>query len=168
LAERLGLELPVSALRGQLLHLELPRVDTASWPVVLGFGLNYLLGFPQSRIVAGATREADAGQDARCTAAGVHAVLQNALRLAPGLADATFSEMRVGFRPVCVDGMPVLGASRVYPNLYFATGHGGYGLEVGPYSGALVADQVLGRPSIVDLEPFALERFSKRSAARPA
>jgi glycine/D-amino acid oxidase-like deaminating enzyme len=168
LAERLGLELPVRALRGQLLHLELPNVNTASWPVVLGFGLNYLLTFPENRIVAGATREAEAGYDARCTAAGAHTVLQNALRLAPGLAQATFSEMRVGFRPVCVDGMPVLGASRAYPNLFFATGHGGYGLEVGPYSGALVADQVLGRPSSVDLAPFALERFVKSAAPRPA
>jgi D-amino-acid dehydrogenase len=168
LAERLGLELPLRPLRGQLLHLELPNVNTASWPIVLGSGLNYLLCLPQNRIVAGATREAEAGYDARCTAAGVHAVLQNALRLAPGLGHATLSDMRVGFRPVCADGMPVLGASRAYPNLYFATGHGGYGLEVGPYSGALVADQVLGQPSAIDLGAFALERFSERSAASPA
>ena len=57
------------------------------------------------------------------------------------------------------DGKPILGASAAYPNLYVATGHGGYGLEVGPYSGALIADLVAGATPDLDLEPFGLDRF---------
>jgi len=40
------------------------------------------------------------------------------------------------------------------------TGHGGYGLEVGPYSGALVADLLLRRPTPLDVGPFAPARFA--------
>ena len=159
LAEQLGVPLGVRPQRGQLIHLELPGAATGAWPIVTGFASSYLLSFPNARVVAGATREDAAGYDGRVTAAGVHGVLDSALRLAPGLAQASVSELRVGFRPLSTDGKPVLGACPGFANLYFATGHGGYGLEVGPYSGALVADLVLGRTPAVDLAPFSVERF---------
>lgn len=162
----LGIELPVRPQRGQLLHLELPGPSTAGWPMVMGFSTSYLLSFPERRIVAGATREANVGFDYRPTAGGVHAVLDSALRLAPELARATLREMRVGFRPSSADGKPILGASARYPNVYFVTGHGGYGLEVGPYSGALVADLVIGQAAPIDLAPFRVDRFDPMPASR--
>jgi glycine/D-amino acid oxidase-like deaminating enzyme len=162
-SEQLGLKLALGPQRGQLIHLDLPGTRTDNWPMVVGFGSNYLLSFPEGRIVAGATREMDVGHAALLTAGGVREVLDSALRLAPGLAHATLSEMRVGLRPVTADGKPILGAVAAYPNLYFATGHGGYGLEVGPYSGAIVADLVLGRTVPIDLTPFAAERFERQA-----
>lgn len=162
--ERLGLPLLARPQRGQLVHLELPGSDTSRWPILLGFGTHYLLSFPPNRIVAGATREDSSGFDASVTAGGMHAVLESALRLAPGLARARVSELRTGLRPLSPDGKPILGASVRHPNLYLATGHGGYGLEVGPYSGALVADSIVGKLLGVDLSPFALSRFRVASA----
>ena len=159
IAERAGLSVPVRPQRGQLVHLELAGTDTSSWPIVLGFGTNYLLSFAPNRIVAGATREDGSGYAAMNTAGGLHGVLEQALQLAPGLARARLLEARVGLRPVCVDGMPILGASPALPNLYLATGHGGYGLEVGPYAGALVADVILRRATQLDIGPFAPDRF---------
>jgi len=159
LAERAGLYVPVRPQRGQLVHLELTGTDTSNWPIVLGFGRHYLLSFAPSRIVAGATREQGSGYAAVNTAGGLHGVLEQALQLAPGLARARLLEARGGLRPVSPDGMPVLGASPALPNLYVATGHGGYGLEVGPYSGALVADVLLRRSAAVDIGPFDPARF---------
>lgn len=168
LAAALGIQLPVRPQRGQLIHLELPGVSTARWPMVMGFSTSYLLGFPEQRLVAGATRELGAGFDHRWTAGGVHEVLGDALRLAPELARATLKEARVGFRPLSADGKPILGAPERYPNVYFATGHGGYGIEVGPFSGALLADLVMGQPGRVDLAPFAVDRFGPEPALSPA
>jgi D-amino-acid dehydrogenase len=165
-ADQLGLRVSVRPQRGQLVHLDLPGTDTARWPTVLGFSIHYLLCFGPHRVVAGATREDAAGYEAHVTAGGVHGVLEGALRLAPGLARAVLHEVRVGFRPVSADGKPVLGASPRYPNLYVATGHGGYGLEVGPYSGALVADLIVGAPLGVDSSPFAVGRFEEAPAPR--
>jgi glycine/D-amino acid oxidase-like deaminating enzyme len=164
----LEVNLGVRPQRGQLLHLEVRGQATGDWPVVLGFSHQYLLAFPGSRIVAGATREDGVGFDCRATAGGVRAVLDQALHLAPRLGGATLLETRVGFRPVSEDRRPLLGALGGYDNLFVATGHAGYGLEVGPYSGALVAELVLGRPPALDLTPFAPHRFDAagtRSAA---
>ena len=164
LAETLGegLRLPVFPQRGQILHLRLPDRETAHWPIIVGFHSHYILTFPQDRVVAGATRESDSGFDPRMTAGGVREALDEALRVAPGLADATLQEVRVGLRPASPDGLPLLGHLPGHERLYVATGHGASGLQLGPYSGALVADLALGQSSISDLDltPFTPDRFA--------
>ena len=87
-------------------------------------------------------------------------MLDEALRVAPGLAEATLVEMRVGFRPYMPDETPALGRAPGLDNLLIATGHGGYGLQLGPYSGALVADMALGHEAPLDLAPYDPGRFS--------
>lgn len=159
LTEILGIVLPVSPIRDQIAHLSLPGTDTSGWPVVTGFHAHYLLGFPHGRVVAGATRE-DAGFDYQTTAAGVHEVLGEALRIAPGLATATLAEIRIGMRPATPDNLPVLGALPGLSNTYIAAGHGAYGLQLGPYSAALVADQMRGIAPPLDMTPYAPERYS--------
>ena len=150
-------DLPVAPQRGQISHFSLPGTDTAAWPVVLPVSSHYLLAFPGSRVVAGATRETGSGFDNRVTAAGQAEVLANALAVAPGLASATLLETRVGFRPASPDGLPILG--RLDENLYVATGFGPSGLTLAPYAGRLVADLVLGREPGFDLTPYRPDRF---------
>jgi D-amino-acid dehydrogenase len=158
LAAGLGLELPVYPQRGQILHLEIPDTETGRWPIILGFHSHYILTFPQHRVVAGATRESEAGFDVRATAAGVREALAEALRIAPGLADTTLHEVRVGLRPATPDGLPILGRAPGLRNAFLATGHGPSGLQLGPYSGAAVAD--LARGEQVDLAPFSPDRLA--------
>lgn len=157
--EALRLRLPVYPQRGQIVHLELPKSETGRWPIVVGFHSHYLLAFPTHRVVAGATREDGAGFDARLTAGGVHEVVSEALRVAPGLAGATLHEMRVGLRPASPDGLPLLGRVPGFEQVWLATGHGPSGLQLGPYSGALMADMLLGAAPPLDLSAFAPERF---------
>lgn len=158
-ADALGVLLPVYPQRGQILHLEMPDTETGRWPIVEGFHRHYLLTFPPDRVVAGATREDDAGFDYRQTAGGMHEALSEALRLAPGLAPATLREVRIGFRPASPDGLPMLGRLPGTDNVYVATGHGPSGLQLGPYSGAAVADLLRGETLDIDLAPFTVERF---------
>ena len=160
LGEMLGLSIPVFPQRGQILHLDMPAADTSHWPIVMGFHSHYLLTFPEHRVVAGATRESEAGYDYRMTAGGVREALSEALRVAPGLAPATLAEVRVGFRPASPDQLPILGRAPGLENVFVATGHGANGLQLGPYSGAAVADLVLGAPVGVDLAPFTPARFA--------
>ena len=162
LGEALGFALPVFPQRGQIVHLELPETDASRWPIIQGFHSHYLLTFPQRRVVVGATRESEVGFDPRVTAAGLREVLSEALRVAPGLASATLREARVGLRPASPDGLPILGRAPGLENVYLATGHGPSGLQLGPHSGAVVADLALGRPApaALDLAPFTPERFA--------
>ncbi|MFL6077189.1 MAG: NAD(P)/FAD-dependent oxidoreductase [Mycobacteriales bacterium] len=157
LCRPLGVELPVYPQRGQILHFAVADHDTASWPNVRNTTDQYLLGFPGGRIVGGATRE-EAGFDHRLTAGGVHRVLGAVLAMAPGLADATLAETRIGFRPMSRDGFPVLGPLRTAPDVIVATGLGRNGLTLGPYTGLLAADLTLDRTPPLDLTPYRPDR----------
>ena len=149
----LGLHLSIEPQRGQILHLCLPGQDTRAWPVILPPGAHYLLAF-DDRIVAGATRENDAGFDHRVTAAGQMELLSHALDVAPGLAGATIIETRVGFRPVGPGLRPLLGRATAIDGLLIGNGLGAAGLTIGPLAGRLLADEALGRPTSLDLTPF--------------
>ncbi|WP_158932205.1 FAD-binding oxidoreductase [Acidisphaera sp. S103] len=150
----LGLGLPVQPQRGQIMHLRLEGVETQDWPVILPPGSHYIVPFDNGRIVAGATRETAAGFDYRVTAAGQAEVLSEALRIAPGLAEATMIETRVGFRPVGAETRPLLGWVRGVAGLAVGNGLGAAGLTIGPFAGRLLADLVTGQPGLIDLAPF--------------
>jgi D-amino-acid dehydrogenase len=166
-ADQLGVHIPVAPLRGQIIHLGLTGAGTGGWPLVTAFHGHYLVPWPDGRVVVGATHEASAGFAAHTSAAGVHEVLGEALRVAPGLAEAEMREVRVGLRPyTTADGLPVVGTVPTVRGAWVATGHGAYGLHLGPYTGKLVADQMLGRPGAAVPKRFGVERFanSKPSA----
>ena len=152
----LGIRLPIGPQRGQIIHVSLPGADTDSWPVILPPDDPYLLGFPGGRIVFGATRE-NAGFDYRATVGGVGAMLAAAAKIAPGLADATLLETRIGFRPATADGRPLLGT--VTNGVIVAAGNGPEGLTAGPWTGRAAAALALGQQPAMDIAPFDPTRF---------
>ncbi|WP_327092941.1 FAD-binding oxidoreductase [Nonomuraea sp. NBC_01738] len=117
----------------------------------------YLLGFPGSRVVLGATRE-DAGYDARVTVSGLTEILAAGLELAPGLATASVEETRAGLRPVYApDGAaerPLIGWAG--PGVVVATGLSAYGLTAGPFAGLLAAELAAGDTPSIDIAPYDL------------
>ncbi|MGA8481968.1 MAG: FAD-binding oxidoreductase [Chthoniobacterales bacterium] len=160
LCRPLGIHLAVEPQRGQIVHLRVPETDTGTLPIILpALSDYYLLGFPDSRIVIGATRETGSGFDFRVTAGGVTEVLQEGFRIAPELQQATLTEIRVGFRPVSKDGLPLLGRIPSVSGLVIATGLGPYGLTVGPYVGLLAAQLAVGKSPAQDISAFEPERF---------
>ncbi|MFB6311868.1 MAG: NAD(P)/FAD-dependent oxidoreductase [Salinirussus sp.] len=152
----LGIEVPVEPQRGQIVHLDVDAA-TGTWPITKGFRHHYIVPWADGRVVVGATRETGAGYDPRLTAEGVNQVLSEALRVAPGLADATIADLRVGLRPLSADKLPLLGAVPGVDGAYLATGHGPTGLTLGPYSGKVVAGTVTGHDAVPDR--FAVDRF---------
>ena len=157
--EQLGVPIPLHPQRGQIIHLEMRGQDTSAWPIVVGFHSHYLLTFPTSRVVAGATREHESGFDPCVTAGGVAEVLGEAFAVADGLKAAAMLEMRVGLRPFCKDEQPVLGQAPGWQNIFISTGHGPSGLQLGPVSSAAVVDLMLGQTPRFDLVPFRASRF---------
>lgn len=160
-----GIALPIEPQRGQIVHLLLPGQDTRAWPVVLPPGSHYLLAFDDSRIVVGATRESGTGFDYRVTAAGQAEVLAQALHVAPGLANWTIAETRVGFRPVGPSVRPLLGALHGLEGLLIGNGLGAGGLTIGPFAGALLADLALGRAPALDVGAFDPARVGRAPSA---
>ena len=163
-AAPLGVSFPVAPQRGQIVHLGLLGADTRRWPMISAFHHHYMVPWPDSRVVAGATRETGSGFAPHTTTTGVREVLGEALRVAPGLAGAEIREIRVGLRPLSADGLPVLGPVPGVRGVFLVTGHGPSGLTLGAYSGKLVADQVLGKPPALDLTAFSVARFRRAGA----
>jgi glycine/D-amino acid oxidase-like deaminating enzyme len=157
---QLGVRIPVAPQRGQIVHLALDA-DTAAWPMVSAFRQQYLVAWPDRRVVAGATRETGSGFAPHTTAEGVRDVLDEALRVAPGLAKASVREIRVGLRPLTPDTLPVLGPVPGVRGVFLVTGHGPTGLTLGAYSGKLVAAQMLGKTPATDLSAFSVARFAR-------
>lgn len=144
LLDELGVRMSVQPVRGQIVHLQLADKATDRRPVINTFEGHYFLGFPDGRVVVGATHEPEAGFEVRVTAGGVHSVLDKTLRVAPGLAAGTLLETRVGLRPRSRDGYPIVGRPRSTDNAIVATGLGAWGLTLGPMIGEIAAEQALG------------------------
>ncbi len=158
---QLGVQIPVQPQRGQIIHLGLADTDTSTWPIVSAFHGHYMVPWPDNRVVAGATRETGSGFRPHSTASGVHEVLGEAMRVAPGLAPAEVLETRIGLRPLTADTMPVLGDLPGWSGIYLATGHGPTGLTIGPFSGKLVAEMMLGGQPAEDISAFHISRFQR-------
>jgi D-amino-acid dehydrogenase len=157
LGENLGIDVPVQAHRGQIAHIEPTEHETTEWPVVNAFRGHYVVPWPD-RVVAGATREPEAGRSPWLTVGGVKTVVDEALRVVPGLETARVTDFRVGLRPASADGLPILGRAPGTDGLYFATGHGATGLQLAPYSGKLVASAVTNGENEA-LAPYRIDRF---------
>ncbi|MED2976929.1 FAD-dependent oxidoreductase [Bacillus swezeyi] len=153
LTQPLGIHLHLEPQRGQIVHLKMPDQDTDKWPVVLPDTDHYIVSFADSRVVAGATRESGTGFDYRMTAGGLQEVLREALAVAPGLHSATVGEVRIGFRPLTKDWLPLLG-NIAGTGLIAATGFGPSGLTFGPYAGALAASLAYGEDPGIDLKKY--------------
>jgi D-amino-acid dehydrogenase len=162
---QLGIRIPVTPVKGQIVHMQLPAaddggvVDSGRWPIVEPVLNHYLVAWPDGRVACGGTYESDAGFDTRPTVAGLEQLLRAGLAIAPGLAEATVVDVRVGLRPVSADSLPVLGPVPGWDNVHLVTGHGMDGLLLGPYSAALVARCVEEGSVSDELTPFGVARF---------
>lgn len=158
LLKPLGIDFKVHYQKAQIMHLQVhDREDTGKWPVVMPPSDQYLLAFDQQKIVIGATHENDIeGYDIRVTAGGMQEILNKGLELAPGLADSTFQEVRVGFRPFTPGFLPVMGAVPGWNGLITANGLGASGLTMGPFIGSQLAKLALGMKLDIDIQPYDL------------
>ncbi|MNO17051.1 Hydrogen cyanide synthase subunit HcnC precursor [compost metagenome] len=146
LLQPLGVDFKVRYQKAQIVHIEVPdQHGTDTWPVVIPPNDQYLLSMGQQRIVIGSTHENEiAGYDTRITAGGIQEILNKGIDLAPGLANCTFLEARVGFRPFTPGFLPVIGTVPGWEGLIAANGLGASGLTMGPYLGRQLAKLSLG------------------------
>jgi glycine oxidase len=155
--EGIRARVPVRPVRGQLLHLIWPG---ASLRRVIWSSKCYLVPWDDGTVLVGATME-EAGFDERATVAGVRDLLQAACDVVPQAWTAGFRGVRVGLRPGTSDDLPVIGPSRVIPNLFYATGHFRNGVLLAPLTAQLVADALLDHNLDSDLLAVSPTRFGE-------
>ncbi|WP_136605347.1 NAD(P)/FAD-dependent oxidoreductase [Paenibacillus dokdonensis] len=163
LLQPLGIHFDIRFQKAQIMHLRVhDRQDTGNWPVIMPPSDQYLLAFDQQKIVIGATHENEIeGYDSRITAGGMQEILNKGLALAPGLANSTFQEVRVGFRPFTPGFLPVIGAVPGWDGLLAANGLGASGLTMGPFIGDQLAKLALGRALDIDIHDYDIRKAMK-------
>ena len=66
----------------------------------------------------------------------------------------------MGQRPATPDSLPVISGSPGHANVFYAFGHGHYGITQGPTTGRIIADMVAGDQPKLDLSAFRFDRFA--------
>jgi glycine/D-amino acid oxidase-like deaminating enzyme len=154
LAQQCGDQVPLETERGY--HLMYPGTShLISRPVGWAERGFYMTPMAQGIRVAGTVELAGLGP--RKHQGLIDLLHFSSQRALPALGEPTSPWL--GFRPTLPDGLPVLGRARNSARVIYAFGHQHIGLTLGGLSGMVVADQVAGRESVLDLAPFAAARF---------
>jgi D-amino-acid dehydrogenase len=93
-----------------------------------------------ARTVLGATRAVTEPDPALAA----ESVVAHAGVFLPGVRSGRITATRACPRPVSRDGLPLIGAVPGVEGLFLAGGHGPYGISLGPASGRIAADAILG------------------------
>ncbi|WP_406740464.1 NAD(P)/FAD-dependent oxidoreductase [Streptomyces atratus] len=170
LAALAGVNLPVLPRRGFVLVTEpLPRlirhkVYAAEYVADVSSGSAALQtspvveGTPSGPVLIGASRER-VGFDRTLSVPVVARLAARAADLFPVLADVRVLRAYHGFRPYLPDHLPAIGPDPRAPGLFHACGHEGAGIGLAPATGLLIAEAIRGKRPVLDLAPFAPDRF---------
>jgi D-amino-acid dehydrogenase len=91
-------------------------------------------------------------------------LVELARRYLDGLQATDVSEW-MGQRPMPSDSMPVICASPACADVFYAFGHGHFGLTQGPTTGRIIADLASGAGPSIEIRAFHINRFKKRGFA---
>lgn len=154
-AETIHAGIPVGPRKGHILTAELS--GETQMKCVLRTPRVYIVPRGNGRYTIGATVE-NAGFDKEVYSDQIQELFQRALGLWPALREATIAESWTGLRPGSGDGLPIIDQEEEHS--WIATGHFRNGIMLGPGTGRILRQLIMGEGPAVDLAPFALSRFS--------
>lgn len=92
----------------------------------------------------------------------VEGIIDAVLKFYPDIKREQISNKKIwkGLRPCSPDGLPYMGKLSNYSNVVVATGHAMMGLSMGPATGLLVKEMIVGEKASVELRGMNVERYS--------
>jgi glycine oxidase len=155
LLESVGIRVPVSPLKGQIVRMEAPGPEMR---VSLWWHGDYASTKSDGLLWCGTTEE-HVGFDERPTSAARDRISRSALRVLPFLSEAKMVKQTACLRPVTPDGLAVIGRAPGMEGVVVATGAGRHGIAVGPGMGRAAADLAQGRAPAFDVSGLGVQRF---------
>lgn len=156
-----GQPIPIAPVKGQMLAV-LPAEKPLITHTIRSEDI-YFLPRPDGHIVIGSTVE-NAGYDKRVEPEVIQRLLQLAANLVPALGQARITDTWAGLRPGTPDHLPLLGPAMSSTGgaagYFLSTGHYRNGILLAPASARLVAQQILGMETELDLSRFSSARFA--------
>jgi sarcosine oxidase subunit beta len=148
-------EATVQAMRSVAIGPDGPRIDG------IAHVASVIQPLPSGSLLIGSSREF-AGFDRDVNRRRIGDLAGRAQRLVPRLAHARVLRTYAGLRPWCTDGKPLIGRTRALAGLALATGHAGDGNTGALITGRLLAADIAGQASPLDLSLYSPDRFDLR------
>ncbi|MGX5721140.1 NAD(P)/FAD-dependent oxidoreductase [Shinella zoogloeoides] len=153
---KLGYHFPLAVKRGYHMHYGAEEGATLNnW--VLDAERGYFLA-PMLRGIRLTTGAEFARRDARKTPVQLRRAEKVAREFFP-LAERRDEEPWMGARPCTPDMMPIIGKAPRHAGLWFAFGHAHHGMTLGPITGRVLAEKMLGERTTINIGPYRPERF---------
>jgi D-amino-acid dehydrogenase len=100
-----------------------------------------------------------AGMDLRMNDTRAEATLRAGQQILCPMGELGNIERWCGLRPCTPDGIPIIDRLPRQPNIYVACGHAMLGYTMGPITGKLVSEMVMGVPPSLPVGPLRFGRF---------
>ncbi|WP_137391111.1 NAD(P)/FAD-dependent oxidoreductase [Rhodoligotrophos defluvii] len=129
----------------------------------------YLRQIPRGNIIFGGVHRRPAALDerrAKYDPAGLMAQFRQILRLAPTLRHLRLIRTWSGVEGYIGDDRPIMGASEKTSGLYYAFGFCGYGFQLGPGVGDVMAELIATGKTETPIDEYHVNRFTLQPAAR--
>jgi D-amino-acid dehydrogenase len=159
----LGYNFPLALKRGYHQHFSAIGSATLSHSIV-DVDIGYVI-CPMEQGYRITTGVEFSGVDDASTPVQIARSLPFARQLFP-LGDPAEEKAWHGNRPCFPDSLPLIGQAPRHKGLWFNIGHGHYGLTIGPSSGRLLAEMLIGAQPFCDPAPYRPERFTAASASQ--
>ena len=87
---------------------------------------------------------------------------KRAFEYMPNLRKLSAVRVWSGFRPATPDNLPYIGQHPQFENVYLACGHEGLGITTSLGTAEILTDEIVGRESKIDRNPYLPERIFRR------
>jgi sarcosine oxidase subunit beta len=159
--EMVGLELPVTPVRRQVLFTEPMEDLPADLPFTIDFESSFYFHREGPGLLIGMSDpDEQPGFSVETTDDWVPDLVEIASRRAPRIAEVGIRGGWAGLYEVSPDHNAIIGEAATPSRFLYATGFSGHGFLQGPAVGEILRDLVLQRPTFVDIGPLSVERFS--------
>jgi sarcosine oxidase subunit beta len=165
--DMVGVDLPVTPLRRQILFTEPFEVLPAHLPMTIDFESSFYFHREGPGLLMGMSDPHEKpGFSVETTEDWIPDLIDVVQRRAPRIADVGIRGRWAGLYEMTPDHNAIIGEVAGVSRFLYATGFSGHGFLQGPAVGEILRDLVLDRPTFADISPLSAERFDT-SALRP-
>ena len=162
-----GVELPVTPLRRQILFTEAIEGLSPELPMTIDFSSSFYFHREGLGLLMGMSDPDERpGFSVETTEDWIPGLIDVVRRRAPRIADVGIRGGWAGLYEMTPDHNAIIGETPGTSRFLYATGFSGHGFLQGPAVGEILRDMVLRRPTFVDVSPLSVERFDA-AALRP-
>jgi D-amino-acid dehydrogenase len=144
LARVAGLRLPIQPAKGYHRDLGGEAEETPPLRITAMLGERYVFCTPMGEFLRLAGTLELSGLNHEIVKPRLDNLQESAARYIVGMEGRSLENDWVGLRPVTPDGLPVLGPARGLDGLFVANGHAMLGVTLGPVSGKILAEWIVG------------------------